>query len=125
MKNIVQGDSISFNRKVLERKQAEILILNHKHGKDRLKQRDSGLNHILCRIAKENNITLAIDLNELVKEGDKKTKAEILGRIIQNIKLIKKYKNRFKLVNYRNKEQAFSFLITLGMPTNQAKEAAG
>lgn len=120
---IVQGKTIEFNRKALESKETQMLILNHKIGKDRLKQRDSGLNQVLCKIAKENNITLAFDLDELKEEKDKKNKATILARMLQNIKLIKKYKNRFKLLNFKNKQQAFSFLLTLGLDTNMVKKA--
>ena len=65
---------------------------------------------------------MAFDLNELRHE-DKKEKAEILSRMLQNIKLIKKFKNKFKLLNTKNKQQAFSFLLTLGLPTEMAKEA--
>ena len=61
---------------------------------------------------------------EFVKqEKDKKQRAEILAKMLQNIMLTKKYKNKFKLLNYKNKQQAFSFLLSLGLPTNQAKEA--
>lgn len=119
---IVQGKDISFNRKALENKKTTILILSHKNKQDKLKQRDSGLNQVLCKIAKENNITLVFDMHEL-KEKDKKTKAEILGRMLQNIRLIKKYKNKFKLINCKNKEQARAFLLTLSLPTNQIKKA--
>ncbi|MEK6820483.1 MAG: hypothetical protein AABX71_02110, partial [Nanoarchaeota archaeon] len=90
-KKIVQGKDISFNRKVLESKKTRMLILSHTDKKDKLKQRDSGLNQVLCKIARENNIILAIDINEL-KIEDKKTKEQILSRIMQNIKLIKKFK---------------------------------
>lgn len=121
-KEIIQGRDISFNRKVLENKKTGMLILNHKEGRDKLKQRDSGLNQVLCKIARNNNITLAIDLNEL-KGKEKKEKAVILSRILQNLKLIKKFKNKFKVLNPGNKSQAFSFLISLGMPTDMAKEA--
>jgi len=122
-KVVVKGRDISFNRLILENKKVRMLILSHINKKDKLKQRDSGLNEVLCKIAKQNNITLAIDLDELKKEKDKKTKAEILSRILQNIKLIKKYKNDFKILNYKNKNQAFSFLLTLGLPTNFSKKA--
>jgi len=122
-KVVVKGRDISFNRLILENKKVRMLILSHINKKDKLKQRDSGLNEVLCKIAKQNNITLAIDLDELKKEKDKKTKAEILSRILQNIKLIKKYKNDFKILNYKNKNQAFSFLLTLGLPTNLSKKA--
>jgi len=122
-KQIVQGKDIAFNRKALENKKTSMLILNHTNKKDKLKQRDSGLNQVLCKIAKDSNIILAIDLKELTKETDKKNKAIILGRIIQNIRLIKKFKNKLKLLNSGNKQQAFSFLLTLGLPTKQAVEA--
>jgi len=141
---IVQGKDIGFNRIILENKKVDMLILSHTNKKDKLKQRDSGLNHVLCNLAKQNNILLAIDLNELIKTQDKpqnssqkfgileleksegfsrKEKALILARMIQNLKLMKKAKNKFKLLNYKNKSQAFSFLLSLGASTEQAKEA--
>ncbi|MBU1136480.1 MAG: hypothetical protein ABIG37_00575 [Nanoarchaeota archaeon] len=118
---IIQGKDISFNRLVLENKKPNVLVLSHENKKDRLKQRDSGLNQVLCKIAKANNTTFAIDFNEIKQEKDKKTKAEILSRIIQNIKLIKKYKNKFKLINCKDKHNAKSFLINLGLPTSMIK----
>lgn len=121
-KKIVKGKDISFNRKALENKNTEMLILQHKAGKDKLKQRDSGLNQVLCKLARNNNIILAINLKELAEEKDKKEKAIILSRMLQNIRLVKKYKNKFKLLNYKNKQQAFSFLLSLGLPTDMAKK---
>ena len=123
MEKLVQGSSIEENRKLIERNKSIILVLNHKDKKDRLKQRDSGLNQVLCNLAKARDITLAIDLNELVNEESKIQKAKILSRIIQNLILINKFKNQFKLLNTKNKSQAFSFLVSLGLNTNQAKEA--
>lgn len=119
----VQGKDIAFNRKILENKNTEMLILSHTDKKDRLKQRDSGLNQVLCKIAKDNNIALAIDLNELMGNKDKKERGKILARILQNIKLIKKFKNKFLLLNSGNKNQAFSLLLSWGLPTSQTKEA--
>ena len=96
-KVIVQGENVSFNRQILENKYVDTLILTHKQPwrrGGRLKQRESGLNHILCKIAKENNITLAVDLQEFREEKDKKQRAIMLSRLIQNIKLMKKAKNK-------------------------------
>ena len=99
------------------------LVLQHRPKGDKLKQRVSGLNEVLSKIAKENSITLAISLEELKKVKGKEERARILARMKQNIELIKKYKNEFRLMDYRNKKQAFSFLLTLGLPTSQAKKA--
>ena len=91
---------------------------------DRLKQRDSGLNEILCRIAKNNNIKICIDIDE-IKKLDKKQKSKILARIAQNINLCKKTgaelvvfpKNKYK------KQDIMSFLISLKSSTQLAKKA--
>jgi len=122
-KVIVLGRDIKLNREILENEKVDTLILQHKPERDKLKQRNSGLNEILCKIAKDNNIILAIDLNELKEVKNKKERGEILARIIQNIRLIKKQKNKFKLLNFKNKSQAQSFLLTLGLPTDMAKKA--
>ncbi len=118
----VLGRDIRFNRQVLELN-PDMLILQHKPKKDRLKQRVSGLNEVLCKIAKKNKTILAIDLNELKNEKSEEEKGKILSRMIQNLRLIKKKKNKFRLLNFQNKSQAKSLLLTLGLPTNQVKEA--
>mgnify|MGYP006294693041 CR=1 FL=1 len=122
-KPIVLGRDIRLNRKILENEKVNTLVLQHRPKGDKLKQRVSGLNEVLSKIAKENSITLAISLEELKKVKGKEERARILARMKQNIELIKKYKNEFRLMDYRNKKQAFSFLLTLGLPTSQAKKA--
>jgi len=123
-KVIVLGRDIEFNRKILEMKKINVLVLSHKQGRDKLKQRDSGLNEILCEIARKNNITLAIDFSELLVE-DKKQKAKIIGRIIQNLKLIKKHKNRLIVLNKpQDLKSLQAFLLVLGADTKMASELA-
>ncbi len=119
----VLGRDIKLNRKILENKKVNSLILQHKPKKDRLKQRESGLNEVLCKIAKKNNVTLIINLEELKRERNKQEKSKILSRIIQNLRLIMKFKNKFKIINYKNKSQARSFLLTLGLPTDMTKKS--
>ena len=116
---IVQGKDIDFNRKALENKKTTELILSHNQNKDMLYQRNSGLNQVLCKIAKKNDITLTIDFKEL--KGDKKEQAITLSRIMQNIKLIKKYKNKLKIKNLE-KKQAEPLLLLFGLPTSMIKK---
>ena len=122
---IVQGKSIDFNRLMLENRKVNMLILSHTNKKDKLKQRDSGLNHVLCNLARQNNITLAIDFKEILDEKDKKARALILARLEQNLKLMKKSGNKIKIINKqdRNNRDLFSFLLTLRASTSQAKDA--
>lgn len=121
---IVQGRSIDFNRLILENKKVNMLVLSHTNKKDTLKQQDSGLNHVLCNLSKDNNIILAFDFQEILNK-DKKEKALILARWNQNIQLIKKSGNKVKLINTegRDKRDLFSFLLTLGMNTKLAEQA--
>ena len=71
---IVKGRDDSFNRKILENKKVDVLLSpEHGYKKDRLRQRDSGLNHVLCRIASQNNIAIGIDFQEILnKQGEGK-----------------------------------------------------
>lgn len=120
----VRGKDIEFNRKILEMKKVDSLILSHSVGKDKLKQRDSGLNEVLCNIARKNNVTLAIDWNEFEVE-DKKEKAVRLGRLIQNIKLIKKHENKIKMINNPEDKLSLQALFkVLGSDTKLASEVS-
>ena len=122
-KVIVKGREIEFNRLVLENKKADALILSHKGQKDRLKERASGLNQVLCKIAHESGKTLLIDFKEIL-EARGIERAEILGRLMQNIVLLQKYKVKAGMINKSGRDDydLFSFLLTLGSNTNFAKE---
>ena len=111
--------------KVLENKKTNALILSHKDKKDRLKQRDTGLNHILCKIARDKNKLILIDLKEIM-EARSEEKAQILGRLMQNIMLLKKYNVKTGVTNKstRNNHDIMSLLLTLGASTSFAKDTA-
>jgi len=123
-KNVVLGRDIEFNRVVLEMKNIDMLILDHKQEGDKLKQRNSGLNQVLCKFAKEKKIVFALDFSEITKSVGKE-KAKIIGRLIQNIMLIKKYRNDFRIINKEGRDNLDlrAFLGVLGMPTDLAKKA--
>jgi len=121
-KVIVLGRDIEFNRKILENRKVNVLILNHKIGKDKLKERDSGLNQVLCKIARDNSITFAIDFKDITTT-DKRQRAKILGRIKQNIKLIKKFKNKLIVINKPEDKLSLSALFRiLGADTKLASD---
>src|SRR3989344_5376444 len=88
---IFSSNDDELNRKILENEKINILLLNQSHRKDRFKQRNSGFNHILARIAKKNNIAIGINLDEIL-ENKGEEKAKILARIKQNIKFCSKNK---------------------------------
>lgn len=120
---IVQAQDDEFNRKILENKDVDIFLSPESHNrKDRFKQRDSGLNEVLCKIAAKNSIKIAIDIDK-IKDLDKKQKAVILARIKQNIDLCKRTGTKIIFLPKQSKQEAMSFMQTLGASTKQAKEA--
>ena len=114
---VVAKDS-EFNRKILENKKVDVLLFSNFIGnKNRLKQRDSGLNHVLCKIAKDNNIAIGIDFSIFLNKSSFKL-SELISNTIQNIKLCNKFKVKIIVfnTNNRSKSEISSFFNTLGMP---------
>ena len=118
---IIRAKDDAFNRKILEHKR-NIILLSPETGterSDKLKQLDSGLNHVLARIATKNNNSIGIDLRE-IRSRNKKEKAKQLARIRQNIKICRKEKTKIICLNQEDKRNALSLLTTLGASTQQA-----
>jgi len=129
---IFSSDDDELNKKILEKEDIQILLLNLSSRKDRMKQRDSGFNHVLAKLAKKKNISLGINLNEIINSKPKE-KSEILARIRQNIKLCNKNKLKMEFISEenssknsrvkekRNKHNLKSLGLILGMPTWMTK----
>ena len=109
------------NRKILEKEKINILLLNQSERKDAQKQRNSGFNQVLAKIAKKNNIAVGINLDEIIES---KNKSEILSRIKQNIKICNKNKLKMKFISEKHKRNIYDLKalgLVLGMPTNMTK----
>lgn len=121
---IVVARDEDFNRKVLENKKVYMLLFNDFFGKDKLKQRDSGLNHVLCKIARDNDIKIGIDVKKLFSLSYKEL-SFALARVSQNVELCRKFKVDIILVNVKgkDKEDLKAFMLTLGADTLMAKKA--
>ncbi len=121
-KIIVRARDADFNRKILENKKVNLLLSPELEGKDSLKERGSGLNEVLCKIAMKNKVKIAFDIEELQKKTGK-DRAILLSRLIQNIMLCKKAGTKIEFLGEYDKKNLFSLLLTLGASTSQAKEA--
>lgn len=122
---IFTSENDELNRKILEKQSIDILLLNQSKRKDRQKQRNSGLNQVLTKIAKKKNITIGINLDEIIESKGKSTSL-ILARIKQNIKLCNKNKVNMKFItlkdkNKRNSHNLKALATVLGMPTSMFK----
>lgn len=89
----VLGLDDQINRMALEHKRITGVISPEFNRRfDYTHYRNSGLNHVLIKIAKENKKLIVEDLSFMKYLKDKKTKAQILGKILQNQKLAMKFK---------------------------------
>lgn len=123
-KIIFSSNDDELNRKILEKENIEILLLNQGGRKDFQKQRNSGFNHVLAKLAKKKNVTIGINFDEIIN-SEGKEKAQILARIIQNIKICNKNKLKMKFFsknNQRNIQDLKSLGLVLGMPTWMTKD---
>ncbi len=123
---IFSSDNDELNRKVLEKEKINILLLNQIHRKDKLKQRNSGLNLVLAKLAKKRGISIGINLDEII-ESKENNKKDILARVKQNIKICNKYKINMEFIALKDKNKRDSYDLkslglVLGMPTNMTSQ---
>ncbi|MEM7825246.1 MAG: RNase P subunit p30 family protein [Candidatus Aenigmatarchaeota archaeon] len=120
---LVRGGSLELNREAC--KTPEVDILTHPE----LDRQDSGLNHVLAKLAAENLTAIEINFRE-VMFTTKKTRCFVLKNIKQNVELAKKYKapliicsgaiNHFEM---RDPYSLISLGCQLGLDLKEAKEA--
>lgn len=115
-----QDDDLS--RKVLEKENIQVLLINQSGRRDRLKQRNSGFNQVLAKIAKKKGVAIGINLDEILN-ADKEEKAKILARIEQNIVLCNKNKLKMAFLSKLPRDQydLKALGVVLGMPTWMTK----
>ena len=91
-KEIIIGGDEKTNRIALENKKVEILVSPEKNDlKDKFNYRNSGLNQVLCRIASKNKVSIGFDFC-LILRNTKLQRAKYIGRMVQNVKLCRKYR---------------------------------
>lgn len=138
----VGGDD-KFNRRAIESLKIDYLVspegfAHHSmHPKlrsartkiDSLKQRDSGLNHVVARIAKEKGISIIVDIGEISRLKGKE-KAERIARVMQNVKICRKVGCKIRIASFsENKKGVFdekgrrSFGVTVGMSSKEVVDA--
>ena len=119
---IFSSNDDDFNRKIIEKENINILLINQIGRKDFQKQRNSGFNQVIAKIAKKKKVVIGINLDEIINSNEK---AQILARIKQNIKLCNKNKLEMKFISFKHKRNPHdlkSLGLVLGMPTWMIKE---
>jgi len=120
---VISQDDL-FNRKIVEYGKFNILLSPEKGNRSNsIRKINSGLNHVIAKIAAKNKISIGIDIDE-IKKLSKNEKAERLSKIKQNLEICRKSKTKIiALSKNENRKNVFNFLISLGASNNQAKEA--
>ena len=119
---IVEGRDDNTNRKALESGKTVMLYGIEKFRvKDKMHYKDSGLNQVLCKLAKKNNIKIGFSFSDVLNSEDKE-RAVILGRMVQNVYLCNKYKVDMVIGSFakdvndmRNDKDLIAFARLLGM----------
>jgi ribonuclease P/MRP protein subunit RPP1 len=126
---VVGGDN-NFNRRAIEILKIRYLVSPERGEKrDTLKQRDSGLNHVLAKEAAKQKISVVIDMNEISKLSGLERSARI-KRIIQNIKVCRKAKCDLKIASLATDSSGVvdvkgrsAIGVSFGMSSEQSRDA--
>jgi len=113
-------------REIIERFNANAIIgLEDHNNSDFLHHRNSGLNHILAKLATKRKIAISFSFSSILNGN----RIKLLGRIIQNIKLCQKYKTSVLVGSFattppevRGYSDLISLFSTLGMKKDVVKQ---
>ena len=118
---IFSSSDDELNRKVMEKLDVSGVLISLSGRKDYMKQRNSGFNQVMAKIAKKKEIFIGIDFDEFVNS---KEKGRVISRLKQNIFLCNKNKVQMKFILGKEKKDIYdlkSLGLVLGMPTWMVK----
>jgi len=84
---------------------------------DKIHQRDSNFNQVLAKICKDKNKTIGFNFN-LILNADANERHRLLGRMMQNVKLCRKYKVKMYIGSFAREPyelRSFCELISFGV----------
>ena len=106
------------NNRTLIKKKPDA-VFNIEGSRDFIHQRDSGLDHVICKEMHKFGVNYAISFSNILNSDDKE---RLIGRIMQNIMLCNKYKVEVLIASFakhayemRNIQDLISFARTLGV----------
>jgi len=120
---LVRGGTNFMNRIAVENRGVD--ILTHPD----YERKDCGINHILAKLAKENEVAIEINFREVLN-SEGLIRKNVLANHMEIIKLYKKFK--FPLIvssgalshwQIKDPKVLISYLVTLGLEMKEAKEA--
>ncbi len=130
LSKIVIYKSTGNDRHAIEKSKANVIFdLETIAARDSMHHRNSGLNQILCKLANKNNVMIGFSFSTILNE-EGVIRSQILGRIMQNIRLCRKYKVKIIIASFAEKPYDMrpcpdlkSVFISLGMHPTEAKDS--
>ena len=102
---VVGAGSDEINKNLLENKKVDILLsLERNRERDFMKSRDSGLNQTLCKLASKNKIAVGFNFSDVFNTNGIE-RSNLLGKMMQNVRLCKKYKVKIIVGSFASKWQ--------------------
>lgn len=128
--DVVIVKSTGNDRWVLEKSSADIMFgLEEVQKKDFMHHRGSGLNQVLCKIAASKKKKIAFDFSAVLNAKGM-LRAQIIGKMMQNIRFCRKYKVRMLIASFakipygmRSPEDLTAFFTSIGMHPKEAKDS--
>ncbi|MFA5141399.1 MAG: RNase P subunit p30 family protein [Candidatus Woesearchaeota archaeon] len=123
-------ESSESDRHAIEKLPFDILFnLENVAQRDGTHSKRSGLNQVLCELMAKRKKAVALNFNNILN-ANKGLRSVIIGRMMQNISLCKKFKVKLILASFAKKpyqmrayHDMIAFGITLGMHPSEAKKA--
>ena len=126
---LVGGDD-AFNRRAIETLKIDYLVSPEKKtGQNTLKQRDSGINHVVAKLAKEKGVIFVVDFSDIaeLKAADKISRIE---SIIQNVKICRRAGCKIKIASLASNKKDITekkgreaFGVSVGMSSSQSSSS--
>jgi len=124
---VIKGANDDINRAALENRRTDILLNpENESEKDFIHFRNSGLNQVLCKLANKNKTAIGFSFSILMNSEKKEL---VLGRMMQNVFLCRKYKVKMVLGSFakkeneiKNEKELMSFGKVIGMNGKEIKE---
>ena len=99
---ITKASSTEQDRFLFEKAKPDIIFeLEQSQRPDGLFQRNSGLNHIMAALAAKNEMTVAFSFSSILNSSGFR-RAQIMGRMAQNLVLCRKYKVKTLFASFAN-----------------------
>lgn len=122
--------AVEDNRFAFEKSMPDLVFaIEEAQPRDFMHQRGSGLNHIMCRFAKENNVKIGFSFNSILNSSGM-SRAQVIGRMQQNILLCRKFKCRTVIASFakdpyemRAPKDLMAFFTEIGMHQKEAKDS--